>query len=150
MTTSGGTTTDQPGHRSHQNCCGWGRKGSWSGFNIAAMVLGFIIFWPLGLFILFWVMSGRNVKELPQGVRDTWGRMTGHWNNGNGVYSTGSNDNAVFNEYQDAQYDRIREIREEIKERTRRFSEFRANAKRRADEEEFSRFMNDTPEQGNH
>lgn len=150
MTTSGDTTTGQPGHRSHQHCCGWGRKGSWGGFNIAAMVLGFIIFWPLGLFILFWVMSGRNVKELPQGVRDTWAKVTGHWHNDNGSYSTGSNDNVVFNEYQDAQHDRIREIKEEIKERTRRFSEFRANAKRRADEEEFSRFMNDTPEQGNH
>ena len=150
MTTSGGTTTDHSDHRSRGHCCGWGRKGNWGGFNIAAMVLGFIIFWPLGLFILFWVMSGRNVKELPQGIRDTWARMTGHWNNGNGVYSTGSNDNVVFNEYQDAQYDRIREIREEIKERTRRFREFRANAKRRADEEEFSRFMNDRPEPGNH
>ena len=30
-------------------CCS---KGNWSGFNIAAMVIGFVLFWPLGLVVL--------------------------------------------------------------------------------------------------
>ena len=149
MSTSGGSTIDQPSHRSREHCCGgWGRKGNWGGFNIAAMVLGFIVFWPLGLFIMFWIMSGRSVKELPQGIRDLWARLTGHWNEDSGFNRGAGSDNTVFNDYQDAQHDRIREIKEEIKERTRRFGEFRADAKRRADEDEFNRFMNDTPENG--
>ena len=54
-------------------------------------------------------------------------------------------DNVVFNEYQQTQYDRIREIKEEIKSRANRFSEFRMDAKRRADQEEFNRFMASGP-----
>ena len=55
--------------------------------------------------------------------------------------------NQVFNEYQQTQFDRIREIKDEIKERARRFADFRSDAKRRADEEEFRRFMDDSPSQ---
>ena len=142
MSSSIGSTVDQTERRSRGHCCGnWGRRGNWSALNIAAMVVGFMIFWPIGLLILYWIIKGRSVKELPQGIREQWSKMTGSWH-GNG---NGSSDNVVFNEFQQTQYDRIREIKDEIKERTRRFAEFRANAKRRADEEEFSRFMAEAP-----
>lgn len=59
--------------------------------------------------------------------------------------SAGSHGNGVFNEYQQTQYDRIREIREEIKTRSNRFGEFGMNARRRADQEEFNSFMSDGP-----
>jgi len=146
MSSSSGSTHDLPDNRTRGHCCGsWGKSGNWSGFNIAAMVLGFVFFWPLGLFILYWIITGRNVKDLPQGIRDTWSRMTGSWS-GSGMHNhNGRTDNSVFNDFQQTQIDRIREIKEEIKERSRRFGEFRADAKRRADEEEFNRFMSDTP-----
>ena len=67
------------------------------------------------------------------------------WNGNEGFSKDARSDNVVFNEFQQTQYDRIREIRDEIKERSRRFAQFRANAKRRADEEEFNRFMGDAP-----
>jgi hypothetical protein len=141
MSSSIGSTRDQNNDRSNGHCCGWGKKGNWSGLNIAAMVLGFVFFWPIGLFILYWIITGRNVKDLPEGMRKQWSKVTGK-----DTYSARArSDNVVFNDFQQTQYDRIREIKEEIKERTRRFSEFRANVKRRADEEEFNRFMSDTP-----
>lgn len=146
MTSSNSSTTDQPGNRSRGHCCGnWGGRGNWSGLNIAAMVIGFVLFWPIGLFVLYWIVTGRNVRDLPQGIRHQWSKVSGnrHGNNSSGRY--GGEDNVVFNEYQQTQYDRIREIKDEIKERSRRFGEFRANAKRRADEEEFNRFMTDAP-----
>ena len=83
---------------------------------------------------------GRSVKELPDSMRRQWSRMKGGWSSP----SDGS-DNVVFDEYQQTQYDRIREIRDEIKDRSRRFARFREDAKRRADEEEFNRFMSETP-----
>ena len=101
------------------------------------MVLGFVIFWPVGLLILYWIIKGRSVKDLPQGIRDAWSKVTGS--------KSDNGDNVVFNEFQQTQYDRIREIKDEIKERSRRFADFRANAKRRADEEEFNRFMREAP-----
>jgi len=110
--------------------------------NIAVMVIGFVLFWPAGLFLLYWNLTGRPVSELPDAIRGLWYRITGNFRDHNGRQDS---DNIVFNEYQQTQYDRIREIKDEIKKRADRFSEFRQGAKRRADEEEFNRFMSDAP-----
>lgn len=76
-------------------------------------------------------------------IREKWSTVTG------GGHRTGghaaSSDNVVFDEFQQTQYDRIREIKDEIKERSRRFAEFRARARRRADEAEFNEFMSEAP-----
>lgn len=113
-----------------------GRSGRWTGVNIAAMVVGFVLFWPVGLVVLFWIYSGRDVQDLPGAVREQWGRVF-HGN----TRTQSDSDNVVFNDYQQTQYDRIREIKEEIKSRAQRFSEYRMDARRRADQEEFDRFM---------
>ena len=120
-----------------------GGRAQWSGINIAAMVVGFVFFWPAGLAILFWILGGRDVRELPGAVRRQWRAMTGR---GEGRERGGRSGNAVFEDFQQTQYDRINEIREEIRERGRRFAEFRATARRRAEQEEFDRFMASAPE----
>ncbi len=135
------------GYHAHTQCC-WKGGGNWSGLNIAAMVFGFILFWPIGLFILFWIITGRSVQELYRWIRGQWDKVAGNRNGGNGFGNHRGSDNVVFNEYQQTQHDRIREIREEIRERARRFADFRSDAKRRADEEEFNRFMSDSPARG--
>ena len=146
MSSSSESTFDQHEHRSRGQCCGhWGGRGNWSGLNIAAMVIGFVVFWPIGLFILYWIIKGRSVKELPEGVQRQWSRMTGGWSGKGGSGHGDASDNVVFNEYQQTQYDRIREIRDEIQDRSHRFARFRASAKRRADEDEFNRFMSEAP-----
>ena len=141
MASTQGTTADQSEYTPQGFCCANGdRRGNWSCLNIAAMVLGFVIFWPIGLLILFGNIKGVSVKGLPGMVRQKWSTMK------EGLHSDGSSgNNAVFNEFQQAQFDRIREIREEIKERSRRFTNFRERAKRRADEEEFNQFMAEAP-----
>ena len=94
------------------------------------------------------IITGRSVQELYRWTRKQWGKLTENWNDGDGFVTAGRTDNVVFNEYQQTQFDRIREIKDEIKERSSRFADFRANAKRRADEEEFNRFMSDSPIRG--
>ena len=129
--------------RCRQN--GSSRCGNWSGFNITAMILGFVLFWPLGLLILFSNMSGRDVRELPRGLRDMWSSAKASFNHNDRYGKSDHSENDVFDEYQQTQYDRIHEIKEEIKSRSQRFKEFRASLKRRANEEEFNRFMADKP-----
>ena len=144
MSSSQGSTADQPNHESRSRCCGnGGRRGNWSCPNIVAMVLGFVLFWPVGLLILYGCIKGVSVTEVPKMVRHKWSKMKGSWHQ-DGNHSS---DNVTFNEFQQTQYDRIREIRDEIKERSRRFTQFRENAKRRADGEEFNHFMDDAPVQ---
>ena len=142
MTASSATMNDNRNHERGGGGCGFGANANWSFSNIAFMVFGFVLFWPIGLFLLYWIMKGRDVVDLRSHMKAKWQRFKGH----EGAAGAGT-DNQVFNEYQETQYDRIREIKEEIKERTRRFAEFRADAKRRADEDEFRRFMDDAPPQ---
>lgn len=146
MSSSSASSTSQPAKRSRGRCCGGRRNGSnWSGANIATMVLGFVLFWPIGLFVLWWIMIGRDVRDIPQWFYQQWTWVTGMRNGNLSFVEGGNSDNVVFNEFQQTQHDRIREIKEEIKARAHRFTDFRADVKRRADEEEFNRFMADKP-----
>ena len=54
-------------------------------------------------------------------------------NRNEGFSKDARSDNVVFNEFQQTQYDRIKEIREEIRQRSRRFAEFRVKANRARD-----------------
>lgn len=140
MTSSTAAMNDNGSRYEGGRCCGFGANANWSPVNIAAMVVGFVLFWPLGLFVLYWIFKGRSVLDLRAPLAAKWRGFTGK-----DRAETNGTDNQVFNEYQQTQHDRIREIKEEIKERARRFAEFRSAAKRRADEEEFRRFMDDSP-----
>lgn len=115
----------------------------WSGINIAVMVLGFVMFWPVGLAILGWIMSGRDVRDLPGAIKSVWDHFFGA--HPLETRFSSSSDNIVFDEYQQTQYDRIAEIKNEIRERARRFRDFSLNARRRADQEEFDNFMASAP-----
>ena len=124
-------------HRGASPCGG----GHWRCTNIVAMVLGFIVFWPLGFVVLWWTIKGEPIEALPGWVRDTWRQM---FRDGRAAHRHG--DNSVFNEYQQTQYDRIREIKEEIKRRARAFRDFRFDARRRQDQKEFDEFMASNPD----
>ncbi len=139
-------STMGPSAAHHRPSSRRGRR--WTPPNTIATVLAFVFFGPLGLFVLAWVLSGRDVVELPGAARRLWASVSGDrdgWFDrfGSERIRTG---NAVFDDYQRTQLDRIREIREELRTRTRRFEEFRASAQRRADEEEFQRFMASAPD----
>ncbi len=147
MSLSSGSSVEHSG----QSSCSFGpffgsersQKAQWSGSNIAILVLSLVLFWPVGLVVLYWIMTGRNAVDLPRAVKET---VSGLWG------SSGHRDrntNVVFDEYQQTQYDRIKEIKDEIRARSRRFEEFRHSAKRRADEEEFNQFMASAPDSNN-
>jgi len=125
-------------HHSHKGCC---TKGNWSGINIAAMVIGFVVFWPIGLFLLYWNISGRNVKDLPGSIQEKWSAMFNGSFYRTKKHRDSQSENSVFDEYQQTQYDRVTELKQEIKNRDRSFRDFRSDAKRRADESEFKEFM---------
>ena len=147
MTSASHTATDESGHRSAGRCRRTGRcnGGNWSAFNIAAMVVGFVVFWPIGLFVLFWICSGREVQDLPGAIRRQWSSFSDGFSADHASRRGRDSDNVVFNEYRQAQYERVREIKDEIKTRARRFRDFRANAQRRRDEKEFEDFMSQGP-----
>lgn len=138
MSSSSNSTSNHFNNGMNRGCC---VKGNWSGMNIAAMVIAFVLFWPVGLIVLYWNIKGRDVRDLPAAVQSKWFSMVGSKRN----KESGSG-NSVFNEFQQTQYDRISDIKEEIKNRARSFKEYRSDAKRREDEKEFKDFMSSNPD----
>lgn len=117
-------------------------RRNWSSTNIIAMVLGFVFFWPVGLLVLFWILTGRNAVDLPAAIKAKWQALRSGGDIDLNMNFAASTDNVVFNEYQQTQHDKIREIKHEISERSKRFRNFREDAQRRVDEQEFEAFMN--------
>ena len=126
--------------RSRYKSC---KSGVWSLPNIALMVLGFIIFAPLGFLILFGLIMGVGPLNLPAKIaewfnqaRESW---DGSWNQVS-MPRRGSG-NSVFDEYQQTQMDRIDEIRAEIRNRDERFTSFKSDEQRDKERQQFDRFM---------
>ena len=101
---------------------------------IALVVLGFILFWPLGLMILaFLVWSGKMMCCI--GKMASWKNdACKHWNTSRrGSVSTG---NAAFDEYRETTLRRLEEERRE-------FAQFLERLRRAKDQDEFDRFMSE-------
>lgn len=108
-----------------------GRSGKrWSGFEIAAMVLGFVVFWPVGLAILFYILWKKSRGE---GVAvPRWAQI------GPLARSTG---NSAFEEWKQGELDRLEEERRKLASAQAEFESFLNQLKRAKDREEFDRFL---------
>ncbi len=140
MSSASGSIEESSRYSRRHSRCGMGKGcsgGNWSGVNIAAMVIGFVLFWPIGLVILYWNITGRNLKDLPKAVQEKWSSVF----NATKSHENSNGENSVFDEFQQTQYDRVSELKEEIKNRARSFKIFKSDAKRQADDAEFKDFM---------
>ena len=101
---------------------------------IALVILGFILFWPLGLAILFYlVWSGKMrccTERTGSWKSDDWRR----WCMPSGM--SGSTGNIAFDEYRETTLKRLEEERQE-------FNQFLERLRRAKDQDEFDRFMSE-------
>jgi len=136
----------------------WRRRhgARWTGFEIIAMVLGFVVFWPIGLAILgykFWQSrnGGPDLQTFAAGKwqdarammasNSSWGSWgCGSMRRASGFY-TPSTGNAAFDEWRTAELARLDEERRKLDEAQREFAEYVESLRRAKDREEFDRFM---------
>lgn len=124
-------------------------KPQWGPLTIALMVLGFIVWWPLGLAMLAYILWGENFggsAEKAQG----WVSKQRAWVRGNcGPNShhrhgfRHSSGNAAFDDYRAEQLKRLEEERKRLDEEVNAFHEYMRNLRMAKDREEFDRFMRD-------
>jgi Protein of unknown function (DUF2852) len=132
------------------------RCSRWSGLELAAMIAGFIFFWPVGLAILFLKIAQKkegypgdlfsyardkaSAKWQGWNAQQTWcGSWSGSWQRG-GMRTTG---NSAFDDWRNAELARLEEERRKLVEAEREFSEYLDRLRRARDREEFDRFMNE-------
>jgi hypothetical protein len=124
-------------------------KPQWSPVTIALMVLGFIVFWPLGLLVLGYIMWGEKFGGTPEKAQAYWNKgcsfvsanKARHWNNRS--YTMNSSGNAAFDEYRAEQLKRLEEERARLDAEIDAFHDYMANLNKAKDREEFDRFMNE-------
>ena len=124
----------------------WGcRKGKsrWSAYEIIAMVLGFVVFWPLGLLALFVKLkNGEMWTGAAQGQAPWAGwKMPSSDSWRSTSYGFASSGNAAFDDYKRTQLSRLEEERRKLDEEQKAFREHLARLRKAKDQDEFDRFM---------
>ena len=159
---------------SRTGCCGAGsvhHSHLWRPFELLAMVLGFILFWPIGLAVIgFKIWQRRSdypgdlysfLQERVQSLRNacggwrnsTWNSAAWHsaWEapdaprQSRGGWSPFGGmrptGNRAFDDWRDSELARLEEERRKLEEAEREFAVHIEELRRARDREEFERFM---------
>ncbi|KUM25448.1 hypothetical protein AU467_26885 [Mesorhizobium loti] len=121
-------------------------RPAWTPATIALMVIGFMVFWPLGLAMLAYIIWGDRLDGFKRDVnRATDGIFAGcrrgsdraaRW--GHGSSRTG---NVAFDDWREKELERLAEERRKLDEMLSEFDEYARELRRAKDQEEFDRFM---------
>jgi hypothetical protein len=138
---------------------------SWRPLEIAAMVLGFMVFWPIGLAILgfkIWQRQTGYEGSMATAVRQGWtyaesrcgsfgqtfggagrGEGAGFGFRGFGGFGGfgGGTGNSAFDDWRTAELKRLEEEHRKLEAAEKEFADFLRNLRRAKDREEFDRFM---------
>lgn len=128
-------------------------RPQWSPFTILAMALGFIVFWPIGLAILAYVLWGERFGWSGEKA-ERWINQQKHWaswcqgRQDQGASRSGwtprsTSGNAAFDAYREEQLKRLDEERRKLDREIDEFHEYLRNLHMARDREEFDRFMRD-------
>jgi Protein of unknown function (DUF2852) len=135
---------------------GYGHGAPWKPVEILAMVLGFLVFWPVGLGVLgwkFWQKKSGYPGDIISFGREKWGSWA-NWTRGSDRWAfavnswvasggMGSTGNRAFDEWRAGELARLEEVRQKLVAAEREFAEFMENLRHARDRDEFERFMDE-------
>ena len=142
---------------------------SWRPLEIAAMVLGFMVFWPIGLAIVgfkVWQRQTGYQGSMATAARQGWSyaeNRCGAFGFGRNARSEGAGfrgfrggfggfgggtGNSAFDDWRSAELARLEEEHRKLEAAEREFADFLRNLRQAKDREEFDRFMRDRGQSG--
>ena len=116
----------------------------WTLFELATMVLGFMVFWPIGLAVFAYKMWQRKsgADDLQTVVTAKWNEARASWTRSSGwSWSPAGTGNVAFDQWKAAELARLEVERRKLEDAAREFAEFLDNVRHAKDREEFDRFM---------
>jgi hypothetical protein len=116
----------------------------WTLFELATMVLGFMVFWPIGLAVFAYKMWQRKsgADDLQTVVTAKWNEARAAWSRPSAWgFSSAGTGNAAFDQWKAAELKRLEAERRKLEDAAREFAEFLDNIRHAKDREEFDRFM---------
>ena len=116
-------------------------RPAWTPATIGLMVLGFIVFWPLGLAMLAYILWGDRFsgwKREFKGAKDGFWGCHGRHARYRGFGRTG---NVAFDDWRERELERLEEERRRLDATLKEFDSYLRELRRAKDQEEFDRFM---------
>ena len=132
-------------------------KPQWSPLTIILMVLGFVVWVPLGFAVLAYILWGElfggSTDKVSRFVDRSRGFARECGRKGQGFKRQGfggTSGNAAFDDYRAEQLRRLEEERTRLDEEVNAFHEYMRNLHMARDREEFDRFMRDRDHNRDH
>lgn len=118
-------------------------RPAWTPVTIAMMIIGFMIFWPLGLAMIAYILWGDRLDEFKDGVNRRTDGFTKGWSRDCGSHRRAHtrSGNVAFDEWRDAEIERLREERRKLEEMRAEFEDHIHELRRAKDKKEFDEFM---------
>ena len=120
-------------------------RPGWTPLTIGLMVLGFIVFWPLGFAMLAYILWGDRLHRMASDAGESF-RANGWGCSGRGPMRSSApsaTGNVAFDEYRKTEIERIEAQRRKLDEMRAEFDSYLVELRRAKDKEEFDRFMAD-------
>lgn len=126
-------------------------RPGWTPVTIGLMVLGFIVFWPLGLAMLAYILWGDQFQDMFRDAKTHFNKMAADMpascrrSQTRRPVNTG---NVAFDDFREQEIERLEAERRRLEEERNKldameeeFDDFLRNLRRAKDQEEFDRFM---------
>jgi Protein of unknown function (DUF2852) len=118
-------------------------RPAWTPATIAMMVLGFMIFWPLGLAMLAYIIWGDRLDGFKREANDVTDRMFRGCRRAASPSHHARTGNVAFDDWREKELERLTEERRKLEEMREEFDSYMRELRRAKDQEEFDRFMRD-------
>lgn len=114
-------------------------RPAWTPATIALMVVGFMVFWPLGLAMLAYILWGDRLDDF----KGDWSKAKGSFFGGCGrrAHYHARTGNVAFDDWRAKEMERIEEERRKLDEMREEFDSYLRELRRAKDQQEFDRFM---------
>lgn len=119
-------------------------RPAWTPATIALMVLGFMIFWPLGLAMLAYILWGERLDGFKRDVNKATDGVAFQFRGcRRGPRAAARTGNVAFDDWREAELERLHKERMKLDEVRAEFDEYSRELRRAKDQDEFDRFMAD-------
>ena len=126
-------------------------RPAWTPATIAMMIVGFMIYWPLGLAMIGYILWGDRLDMFKRDVNETTDRVFGGLKRrGATAFTANRTGNVAFDDWRQAELSRLDEERRKLHEASAEFEAYARELRRAKDQEEFDRFMRDRKRSSSH
>ena len=115
-------------------------RPAWTPVTIAMMIIGFMIFWPLGLAMIAYIVWGDRLDKVKSDLNTATDRASEVFSKGRN-FRHAATGNVAFDDWREAELKRLHEERVKLDQMRAEFDDYARELRRAKDQEEFEHFM---------